>query len=387
MSLARRDQFTGSNNIAKPERLPEGAVVDAVNMDFTVGGKAELRTGFTKIRDGQNIRALFDMGAGAIAIVDGDQLVKIKDGVETNIVTVSPGPISAVLHNGKLFINTMADRFVVSDSLESWTTKTPHFDISIVPGNMKPGIYKIAVTSVANGRESGVIPAIVRVGDGQAIAVTTSADTDSRLYSSVANGQTLYYQGKATVYNDITHPVDDTERLETAMLEPLPFCENLTSYKGLILGSSGRTLYHTQPLLPHLHNPETDYIQFPSDITLIASVNSGIYVCADKTYFIASIGSPEMYQSVSTNFGAIAGTYVSLPNGSAAWFSEYGQVIAGDGGVIELINQGSYSPDTAQEGAAGLLEHNGNQMIVTTMRGEQQGSRLSSTDFWDIEVI
>ena len=29
MSLARRDQFTGSNNIAKPERLPEGAVVDA----------------------------------------------------------------------------------------------------------------------------------------------------------------------------------------------------------------------------------------------------------------------------------------------------------------------------------------------------------------------
>ena len=51
MSISRRNQFTGSNNIAKPERLPEGAVVDAVNMDFTVGGKAELRTGFSKVRD------------------------------------------------------------------------------------------------------------------------------------------------------------------------------------------------------------------------------------------------------------------------------------------------------------------------------------------------
>lgn len=387
MSIVRRDQFVGSNNIAKPERLPEGAVVDAVNMDFTVGGKAELRTGFSKVRDCSNARAIYASGDDGILVIDSNSVFHIKDGIETALATISAGPVSAVSYNAKIYLNTLAESIVIDQGVTKWALSQPQFDVSLVAGTMPAGIYKVAVTELHDGIESGCIPATINVGAGQAISVTTYSAGNCRLYSSVANGQTLYHQGSATIQNKISVPVDDTARLETAMLSSLPFCNMLTSHNAMIVGARGRFLYHTRPMTPHLHNPESDYIQYAEDITIIAAVAGGIYVCADKTYFVSGLGSQEVNQRLVHEFGAITGTAVKLPSGAVTWFSKYGQVIAGPDGAVELVNRASYSPDTAKDGAAGLLEHNGNQMIVTTMRGEPAGSSLRSTDHWDIEVI
>lgn len=385
MSIVTRDTFTGSNNIAKPERLPEGAVVDALNMDFTVGGKAELRTGFVKIRAGQDVRALYDF-RGALVVADGPNLVKLTGSGETNLATLSAGPISATMHNEKLYLNTLAESLVIGDTVEPWAVDEPAFDVTLVAGNAEPGVYKIGVTRVVAGRESGCWPAVVNVGEGQSISVSTSGGSDLRLYSSVANGQTMYYQGAAYPVSNIYSPVDNTERLETAFLTSMPFCENLISHEAMIIGSSGRILYHSVPMHPHLHDGESGYIQFPSDITIVIPSPNGVYVCADKTYFIERIGG-EVEQRAVAEFGGIAGTALQLPDGTATWFSKYGQVIGGKDGVVEFHTKDSYSPYIAERGAAGFLEHNGNQMIVTTMRGEQKGSSLKSVDHWDIEVI
>lgn len=386
MSIVRRDQFTGSNNIAKPERLPEGAVVDAVNMDFTVGGKAELRTGFTKIRDGVDVRAIFNAGDNLV-VVEGDKVIRIAAGIESHVATVSQGPVAAVFVNNKLYLNTIAESIAIGATVEKWGADSPAFEAKLIAGSLKAGVYKVAVTEVVSGVESGCWPVSISVGDGQSIVVTSAGGVNMRLYSSVANGKTLYYQGIASSYNEISSPVDDTARLETEMLTSLPFCESLTSYHGMIVGSRGRFILHTKPMHYHLHNPESDYLQFPSQITLIAAVRDGVYVCADKTYFIANFGSPEMMQRTVAEFGAVAGTAVKLPNGTVAWFSQYGQVIGNLDGSIELINKGAYSPSITASGAASLLEHNGNQTIVTTMSGSQKDSCLKSNDYWDIEVI
>lgn len=387
MSMSRRNQFTGSNNIAKPERLPEGAVVDAVNMDFTVGGKAELRTGFSKVRDCSNARAIYPDGGGGIIVIDSNTVIHIKGGVEHVLTTISEGPVAATLHNGKTYLNTLAESLVIDSDVSAWALSNPHFTVSATTGTLPAGIYKVAVTEVSGGIESGCIPATISISEGQAISVSTYSSGDCRLYASVANGQTLYYQGSATIQNKISSPVDDTARLETAMLSRLPFCNILASYKGVIVGANGRILYHTRPMQPHLHNPETDFFQYPERITVIAPVTGGVYVCADKTYFLSNVSGDGAEQRVVHEFGAIEGTVVTLPSGAATWFSKYGQVIAGPDGFVELVNKGSYSPDTAKDGAAGLLEHNGNQIIVTTMKGEQNGSSLKSVDHWDIEVI
>lgn len=386
MSISRRDQFTGSNNIAKPERLPEGAVVDAVNMDFTVGGKAELRTGFDLIRSEPGTRAIYGAGSSLILIA-GNKVIKIDEGADRDLATISQGPVAATWHNSELFLNTEIDSLRISTTAKHWAIHEPSVSLEVVEGNLPAGIYKIAVTAVENGFESGCLPMVVTLDGSQGIRVNVSDTRSCRLYSSVANGQTLYHQGTAHATNLLGLPVDDTARLETEQLYPLPFCSILCSHKSLILGSRGNYLFHTRPMLTHLHNPEQDYFQFSAPITVIADVGEGFYVCADKTYYISGVGSSEVMQRSVFEFGAIEGTNVTLPDGSASWFCEYGQVIAGRGGEVQLINRASYSPDTTKTGAAGFLEHNGNQMIVTTMRGESNGSRLASSDHWELEVL
>lgn len=386
MSIIRRDQFTGSNNIAKPERLPEGAVVDAVNMDFTVGGKAELRTGFELVRSDSDIRAVFSMGED-IAYVAGSKVMRLSNYGDQALCDISAGPVAAVYHNCELYLNTMADSLRIGSEVKQWAVREPSFNLELTTGNFPTGIYKVAVTAVDGGVESGCMPMVVTLGDGQGIRINVDDQRACRVYCSVANGSTLYYQGVAYHTNLLAKPVDDTERLVTGSLYSLPFCSHLESHQSIIVGAQDRFVFYTRPMMPHLHDPEEDFLQFPSQVTAIVSVGSGLYVCADKTYFITGLGGQEMMQRVVLDLGAVAETTVKLPDGSAAWFSKYGQVIARSDGTVELINRANYSPDTASAGAAGFLEHNGNQVIITAMHGEPAGSQLKSHDHWDFEVI
>lgn len=384
--MQRRDQFTGSNNLAKPERLPAGAVVDALNVDFTVGGKAELRTGFTSVREQADTRAVFAMG-DALALVAGDKLLRVTEQGANELASLSPGPVAAAWHNGELYLNTLAESLrITGNSVMPWAVQAPVFDISIEPGSLPAGVYQIGVTAV-QGVESGCLPMVVTLNGSQALRVSVDDDRECILYCSVANGTTLYRQGKAYATNLLSSLVDDTARLATAGLYPLPACTLLDSHQAMLVGARDRFLYHTRPMLPHLHRPESDFVQYPAPISVIASVDSGLYVCADKTYFITGLGSADVIQRTVLDFGAVPGSMASLPDGSVAWFCEYGQVIGRKDGAVELINRAAYAPDRAGIGAAGMLEHNGNQMVITTMRGEPTGSRLRSSDYWDLEVI
>jgi len=386
MNIIRRDQFIGSNNIAKAERLPKGAVVEAVNVDFTVGGKAELRTGFELVREQEDTRAIFEMGAD-LALIAGDKLIRVTPQGDTELATLAQGPVAAVWHAGELFLNTVADSMRIGAEVRPWAVPAPAFDIVITTGSFPAGVYQVAVTAVDGSVESGCLPMIVTLGEGQAIRVNVDDDRDCRLYCSVANGSTLYHQGVAYSTNLLPRPVDDTARLVTAGLYSLPFCTYLVSHQALIVGAHGRYLYHSQPMWPHLTNPESDFVVFPAPITLLAAVEGGVFVCADHTYFVSGLGSAEIVQRTLLEFGAIEGSSVMLPDGSAAWFTQYGQVIGRKDGSIELLNQTTYSPDTAELGAAGYLEHNGNQMVVTSMRGQVDESHLRAGDFSELEVI
>lgn len=387
MRFVRRDIFTGSNNIAKPERLPEGAVVDAVNMDFTVGGKMELRTGFERVLEAENVRAVFAMGED-LALVSGDKLLHYADGVTSELTSLSPGPVAAVYHNSELLLNTLNQSIrVTKGQAQHWAIPSPAFDLQVVEGSLPAGVYQVAVTALDGGIESGCIKKVVTLGEGQALRVSVTDSRECRLYCSVANGSTLYHQGIAHDTNLIGSVLDSSMRCETAGLEPLPFCSILESHQGMIVGADGRYLYHSRPMQPHLCNPEFDYVAYPEPITLLASVAGGVFVCADKTYFLSGVGGSEFVQRTVAEYGAVAGTAVQLPDGSAAWFCQYGQVIGRPDGSVDLISRASYAPDTAEQGAAGFIEHNGNQMVVTTMRGDVSGSGLRSVDHWDLEVI
>ena len=91
----------GANNIAKPERLPDGAVVGAVNVDPTVGGKLELRVGFEQVLAGATMRGLFEAG-DLLVLVDGDQLLAYDPATGSSMpldTITAGGPVAAAYLN------------------------------------------------------------------------------------------------------------------------------------------------------------------------------------------------------------------------------------------------------------------------------------------------
>lgn len=393
MDKLRADRWAaGANNIAKPERLPEGAVAGAVNVDPTVGGKFELRVGFEQVLAGATMRALFEAGE-LLVLVDGDQLLAYDPATSSSLPldTITPGgPVAAAYLNDSLYLNTMNESLRFDgQALTPWAVPAPQFEVQLVAGQMPAGLYKVAVTAIDGGVESGVLPLIVRLNGAQDLRVLCSDPRDCRVYCSATDGQTLYLQGRPLAgAMRLTYVADDTLRLETAELERLPFCDQLSTHNSLIIGSRGRYLYHTEPMWPHLHNPVSGFLQFAAEVVMHASVGTGLFVATtSKTYFITGIGTDEVQQREVLNCGAAPGSAVLLPDERVAWFTQYGQAIGSADGTVALPNRPNYAPDIGSIGAAGVLEHNGNQMVVTNMRGELQGNRLQARDFASLEVI
>lgn len=393
MDKTRADSWAaGANNIAKPERLPEETVALAVNVDPTAGGKFDLRVGFEQVLAGATMRALFEAG-DLLVLVDGAQLLAYDPAADTPIeldTIAASGPVAATYLNDALYLNTLNESLRFDgQAITPWAVPAPRFEVQLVAGQMPAGLYKVAVTAVDGGVESGVLPLLVRLNGAQDLRVLCNDPRDCRVYCSVADGQTLYLQGRPLAgAMRLAYVADDTQRLETAELERLPFCDRLSTHNSLIIGSRGRYLYHTEPMWPHLHNPVSGFLQFASEIVMHASVGTGLFVATTgKTYFITGIGTEEVQQVEVLNIGAAPGSAVQLPDRRVAWFTQYGQAIGSADGVVSLPNRPNYAPDIGSVGAAGVLEHNGNQMVVTNMRGELQGNRLRARDFASLEVI
>lgn len=394
MSIETRDNWaSGSNNIAKPERLPENSVVKAVNMDPTNGGKFELRTGFVKVNDCAAGRAVFPLGT-AILFVDGGDL-KVFD-ARTNqghvVGSVNPnGEVAGCEHNNQLYLSTPTESLRFDgNTVRKWGVPSPVYTINLVDGHLPTGTYKVAVTAYGEqGEESGADAVAVSVPEGKAIQISCNDPRSCTVYCSSVNGSTLYAQGLVSLNTFIiTSTVDNTQRFTTDEMTPMPPCSLLVSHHAVIVGAYNNIIVMTEPMWPHLTNPITRFIQLPRDITMLASVDTGVFVATDEeTYWLTDVETDEPSSVRKTNFGAVRGTAVKLPDGRAAWFTRYGQAIGDASGNIELPNRVNYAPDIATDGAAGVLEHNGNQLVVTTLKGQTTTNSLGAGDFWQLEVI
>lgn len=110
------------------------------------------------------------------------------------------------------------------------------------------------------------------------------------------------------------------------------------------------------------------------------------FVSADKCYALQKVETDSVEQATVLEFPAIAGTSVKLPDGRVAWMTQYGQAIS-KGATLELVNQGTFSPAIAKSGAAGVVDNNGNQLIVTSTHGTPHANTLAAADYYIGEIL
>lgn len=381
----------GANNQARPDRLPEGQARELLNLDPLPDGSMRLRPGYVQ-RSAQPLRGAIVYRDGFLA-ASGTSLLQYQ-GSTNSVLTLgtieSAGFFAGAVLNDEAFVCTPSRQYRVRGSTAyNWTAPAVGVAVTMIDGAFAPGRYFAAVTLVDEiGVEHGCVPSVFDVPEGKVprLLFTVPAGYTARLYQSVANDDTLFLQGEVTGTVTLTSSVDDTQRLLTGNLMAPPTCPIVKPYKGRLVMANANVLYVTEPFAPHLHHRIRGMSLYPEAITDVAPTEGGVFVLADKTYFVSNLGMDSVQQEAKLEFGGIAGSAALLPDGRATWFTKYGQVFASPGGAVELPNRNSYAPAVAERASVGVVELEGNRTVVTTLRGQVNPNSLGLRDHFDVEI-
>ncbi|MDH1012310.1 hypothetical protein N5C80_26560 [Pseudomonas nicosulfuronedens] len=383
------------NNLAQVDRIPDMQVRELLNLDPVGGGALQRRAGFSKVVALANVHGAIPYLDGLL-VAAGDQLVRYIAATNEHrligTIAATGGLCGAELNGDAFMCSRIGSARIRGDLVGAWGLPEIVPRVALSAGRLPAGIYRVAVTALdAFGAESGAAPLIITLDQPGSISllwIPPAGAVECRVYASVANGETLYQQTKTGDGGFTLQSIDDSgARLLTGNLSSPPVATQIAAYKGRLVLVCGSALWITEPFAPHLVNKAYGFVQYGAPVDMVAVTDGGIYVAAgQKTYFLSAPGTADISQRAVLEVGAVPGSGVTLPSGLATWMTRYGQAMGDIGGSVQLPQRDRHAPILASEASAGLVEANGLQMLVTTMRGATGPNSLGVEDSFDMEI-
>ena len=327
---------------------------DAVNMDISSTGKAQMRPGRRKVTD----QALADLWQSPLhgdvfgrlgsewVLVDRQSwdctpLATIGDGQVSHIVlnnqVVAAGPTGLWRYDG-----AKAERLTLD------APPAPALAVQLGDGALEAGHYSVALAWL-RGTQEGPLSAMVTavVGERGALTVTLPLALDPtvtgmRLYHSRCNGGELL-RGE-------DYPVGTTEvvvpllpKLGAAAqwlhMEPMPAGLYLAYWRGRLVTATGNVLRFSEALAYHLHDPRHGVVQLPQRITFVQPVEGGLWVGqVDHVLFLVGTTLAELAVQRKASKPPVPGTAIALSAQDSGELSAGGRAVvawlAGNGFVL-----------------------------------------------------
>jgi hypothetical protein len=149
-------------------------------------------------------------------------------------------------------------------------------------------------------------------------------------------------------------------------LVPMPAGQHIAHHAGRLLVAVGSAVIYSEPFTPHLRDEAKGFELFPAPITCLVAVEGGVFVVADKTYFIAG-GFPAQAVRAVFDYGAPDQQPSYREDGGAHWMSSKGVVSVTSSGEISNLQESRVS--LSADGAAATLyrEADGMETIVAAL--------------------
>ncbi|WP_439885647.1 hypothetical protein ACTACK_10565 [Pseudomonas syringae] len=387
----------GINNKSNEKAVPKGALRDSVNYDPSADGVLRMRTGYSKVVSGTQIRGCLSVGPHLL-VADADRLIDFNTDTNTPVLLkliAGSGRFAGAVLNDELFFCTENECLrYKSGVLRTWGVPTVTNQPVPAPGSgaLLAGTYQCAATFVdAAGDEGGTTEAVtitVPVNSSLSFpALTPPAGGRVRLYVSTVNGSTLYLQYEGQGAYTCSSVNDASARLETQFLRSPAQGQIIATHNGVLLTADGSLLHMTLPMRPHLRSAIKGWFQFPAPIDMVVSGDGGLFVSADKTYFLTDIESQNPTSRKVFDFGAVRGSDTKGLRNEVMWMTRYGIAKTDGTGNATLLSEANFTPDLAASAASSLLETNGTQMVVTTQKAVKGANPLAASDIYDMEII
>lgn len=390
----------GINNSAREHALPAGAALDALNLDILDDGRVVSRHGYSQTQAIDGGHSLKTLG-GKTLLCTGSTLGVITAVNPLVMTTLRTGldslPISYAERGGEVWWSNgvQSGRCNADNTDAPWCVPAPANLTTVYAGagTLHPGEYRIAVThAMANGEESvaSEVFSYTLASTGGIVVVLPAPGTADvcNVYCTRANGQTLqkYVTTAASTELVVIASAPEGRQLrDRAFLKPLPPGKAICFHGGRLLVLDGEFLYYSRPYDYGVYDPAQDYLVLGSEGSILASVESGLFVAADRTWFYAGADIASAEPQEKLDYGAARGTVFNPPlhtEPTAGWYSDKGVVIGSDDGTVALVqrDKGFMAPQ-AQSGAAWVRQRDGRVHVVVSLDDTAAYSRQVSADF------
>lgn len=150
------------------------------------------------------------------------------------------------------------------------------------------------------------------------------------------------------------------------VLVPMPAGQHIAHHAGRLLVAVGSAVIYSEPFQPHLRDEAKGFELFPAPITCLAAVEGGVFVVADKTYFIAG-GFPAQAVRAVLDYGSPDQQPGYREDGGAHWMSSKGVVSVTSSGEISSLQESRVA--MSADGAAATLyrEADGMETIIAAL--------------------
>jgi hypothetical protein len=369
--------FKGIDNRALQHSVPDDRLRNLVNCDVDNSGRVRSRKGYERVYDGTNTNSLYNCALGTFFWEDGSLKLLNSDRSATTLRTGLASPLCYEFADGKVFFSDGTLIGLIDENLEAhpWGISAPAAPSVVgVPGTLAAGAYIVFTVGVsATGEESSPSePVAFSLSSEGGLAVSVglvpgAASVD--VYVTSANGEVGYKQA-STVSGGIgyVYVYDSSGRERVPIYStPMPGCSIIHYYRGRIYGAAGSVLWYSEPYAYGRVMRQTNFFQFPAEISIVISVPDGIYLVADRHYFMAGNDVTTFEAVRGWPYKAIKGTAVSIPNSrDVMWMSERGVVRASLGASIKNLQEDHVAVDLGTEGCAMFREQDGLRQYVAT---------------------
>jgi hypothetical protein len=399
--------FQGINNVQAPERLSFGGtgrskqiaseLREALNVDIDDQQRARRRAGYVKIYTGTDCHSFWASGSDAY-FVEGNALQRLNSDFTA---TALRSDLQTGNRMSYLRVDTgetyYSDGYVLGSisgtgTASEWGLETPQLpSLSATAGSLPAGRYSVTVSvQTSAGTESGARASatIDLASDGGILFSNLPNDSNAdfvNIYMTPWNGDVLYLAKQVamgTTSTTVTNTYDLTRQVPFQHMDRPIAGKFLEYYNGRIYFAVGNILYWTLPFAYHIVDYRENFVQFPEDITDVAAVDDGLYVGADKTYFLGGDKPQDFTVKDVTDDVIVSYTMVVVPASKVlkegddpvvVWTGHRGVWVGGPGGQITNITEDRYVPKSATEGTAVIRDRDGSDQYAALLK-DQDGS-------------
>lgn len=424
------DKFLGVNMRAREQELIQPTVGQeqpgaweqriARNVDLTGLGAGKgrnsvvRRTGYEKIISLEAAHSGFRFEDGILCgSAEGICLVNPKN--KAYEVLAVPANSSALISwiefNGTVYwANGEECGRIKDETAEPWGIERagrPNLTVSS-SGGMPAGRYQVVCLFLRGSEEgsagSGVVVSVPEGGGIQLSSIpqpTDSSITGIRIYVTKQNGEVFLRHSDVAVGTTsvlLTEKAGLGKRLQTQFMAQPPVGSLLARRNADVAIAKGEFLYVCLPQRPWLYVPMTGIFPFSAPIRMVAPVNDGFFVDADRLYFLRWVSREEVYktQMLPEDYEAIPRSLIMVPpfwfgiegeEAIAFWWTTRGFPVIGlPGGQLRPVSADKMAVPAYSKAASLLREREGIRQLLTAFYDDAPRSKLGASDALEVTI-